>query len=162
MAAAPASVMNAHFAHAAQIEQAIKQLDEGASPGRNPMDNDVRKLLEEAWNVPLFEAIFTRRSRRFGLGMEIKRGPNAYKSEAEPLPLSLEEEAMLCMAATGMSGMNLADMPHTRKEDLAEGEDYCLYRPADDGAHMPQVWGRVLKMEPPERLKKVTATSFLY
>jgi hypothetical protein len=86
------------------------------------MDHDFRKLLEEAWNVPLFEAIFTRRSRRFGLAMEIKQGPNAYKSQADPLPLSLEEEAMLSMAATGMSGMNLADMPHTRKEDLPEGD----------------------------------------
>ena len=86
------------------------------------LDVDTKKLLEEAWNVPLFEAIFTRRSRRFGLGMEIKRGPNAYKSEQEPLPLSLEEEAMLSMAATGMSGFNLADMPHTRKEDVPEGE----------------------------------------
>ena len=32
------------------------------------MDIDAKKLLEEAWNVPLLEAIFTRRSRRFGLG----------------------------------------------------------------------------------------------
>ena len=86
------------------------------------MDADTRKLLEEAWNTPLFEAVFTRRSRRFGLGMEIKRGPNAYKSEAEPVPLSFEEEAMLSMAATGMSGMNLADMLHTKKEEVPEGE----------------------------------------
>jgi hypothetical protein len=86
------------------------------------MDVDTKKLLEEAWNVSLFEAIFTRRSRRFGLGMEIKHGPNAYKSEEEPIPLSEEEEAMLCIAATGMSGMNLADMPHTRKEQVAPGE----------------------------------------
>jgi hypothetical protein len=86
------------------------------------MDIDTRKLLEESWNVPLFEAIFTRRSRRFPLGAEIKRGPNTYKSTAEPEPLSLEEEAMLCMAATGMSGTNLADMPHTVKSELPEGE----------------------------------------
>lgn len=86
------------------------------------LDPDVRKLMEETWNVPLFDAFFSRRSRRFGLGMEIKRGPNAYKSEAEPVPLSLEEEAMLGMAATGMSGMNLADMPHTTPEQVPEGE----------------------------------------
>ena len=78
------------------------------------MDQETRKLLEEAWNMPVFEAIFTRRSRRFGLGMEIKHGPNAFKSQEDPIPLTLEEEAMLCMAATGMSGMNLSDMPHTR------------------------------------------------
>jgi hypothetical protein len=86
------------------------------------MDPETRKLMEEVWNMPLFEAIFTRRSRRFGLGMEIKYGPNAFKSVAEPFPLSLEEEAMLCMAATGMSGMNLADMPHTVKEQVPAGE----------------------------------------
>ena len=86
------------------------------------MDHETKKLLEESWNVPLFEAIFTRRSRRFGLGMEIRHGPNAYRSEADPIPLSFEEEAMLSMAATGMSGTNLADMPHTKKEDVAEGE----------------------------------------
>ena len=86
------------------------------------MDADTKKLLEETWGVSLYDAIFSRRSRRFGLGMEIKHGPNAFKSEAEPLPLSLEEEAMLCMAATGMSGMNLSDMPHTRKEEVGAGE----------------------------------------
>jgi hypothetical protein len=86
------------------------------------IDAEAKKLLEEAWNVPLFEAIFSRRSRRFGLGMEIKHGPNAYKSTEDPEPLSEEEEAMLCMAATGLSGMNLADMPHTRKEDVGPDE----------------------------------------
>jgi hypothetical protein len=86
------------------------------------MDIETKKLLEETWNTPLFEAIFTRRSRRFGLGMEIPHGPNAYRSEADPIPLSLEEEAMLCMGATGMSGMNLSDMPHTRREDLGPDE----------------------------------------
>ena len=55
------------------------------------LDPDTRKLLEDAWSLPLFDAFFTRRSRRFGLGMEIKRGPNAYKSDAEPIPLSLED-----------------------------------------------------------------------
>jgi hypothetical protein len=86
------------------------------------MDIDTRKLLEEVWNTPLFEAIFTRRSRRFGLGMQIPHGPNAYRSEAEPLPLSLEEEALLSMAATGMSGMNLADMPHTTRDQVGPDE----------------------------------------
>ena len=63
------------------------------------MDIETKKLLEAAWNVPLLEAIFARRSRRFGLGMEIKHGPNAYNSAADPIPLSLEEEAVLSMAA---------------------------------------------------------------
>ena len=87
-----------------------------------PIDLESKKLLEEAWNVPTFEAIFSRRSRRFGLGMEIPHGPNAFKSQEEPIPLSLEEEAMLSMAATGMSGMNLADMPHTERSEIGPNE----------------------------------------
>ena len=86
------------------------------------IDPDVRKLMEEVWTTPLFDAFFSRRSRRFPVGCEIKHGPNVYKSPNPPEPLSLEEEALLCMAATGLSGMNLADMPHTRKEELAPGE----------------------------------------
>lgn len=108
------------------------------------LDPDTRKLLEEAWNVPLFEAIFNRRSRRFGLGMEIARGPNAYRSTADPIPLTLEEEAMLCMAATGMSGMNLADMPHTRKEEVAAGETWdgnCNTMLEYDGRTFPSPCG---------------------
>ena len=50
------------------------------------MDHDVKGLLEETWSVPLFDAIFSRRSRRFGLGMEIKHGQNAFKSRAAPIP----------------------------------------------------------------------------
>jgi hypothetical protein len=86
------------------------------------LDPTLKKLMEEAWTVPVMDAILTRRSRRFGLGMEIQHGPNAYKSPSDPVPLCFEEEALLSMAATGMSGMNLADMPHTRKEECAEGE----------------------------------------
>lgn len=88
------------------------------------MDVDTKELLEEVWNTSLFDSIFTRRSRRFGLGMEISHGPNAFKSEHDPEPLSLEEEALLCIAATGLSGMNLADMPHTTKEEIAEDETW--------------------------------------
>jgi hypothetical protein len=36
------------------------------------MDPDTREQMAETWNVPLMDALFTRRSRRFGLGMEIK------------------------------------------------------------------------------------------
>ncbi|HJN49705.1 MAG: hypothetical protein QGI68_06715 [Pseudomonadales bacterium] len=88
------------------------------------MDPDTREQMEETWNVPLMDALFTRRSRRFGLGMEIAHGPNAFKSEQDPIPLSAEEEAMLCIAATGLSGMNLSDMPHTRKEEVSDDEEW--------------------------------------
>ena len=36
--------------------------------------------------------------------------------------------------------------------DLAEGEDYSLYRVADDGTRARQVWGRVMEMNAPSKL----------
>ncbi len=55
---------------------------------------------------PLVNALFGRRARRFGLGMEIPSGPLAYKSKKEPIPLSETEQMMLVAAATGVSGWN--------------------------------------------------------
>jgi len=86
--------------------------------------------VDEAWNFPLFEAIFNRRSRRFGWGMEIKEGPNKHKSTHPPMPLDELEEAILLGAATGISGMNLSDMPHTPRPDrvgdkLQEWDGMC-------------------------------------
>ena len=69
--------------------------------------------LQEALSFPLFEAIYGRRSRRFGLGMEIKEGPNQFTSPHPPEPLTELEEALLLSAGTGVTGFNLADMPHT-------------------------------------------------
>ena len=77
--------------------------------------------VDEAFNFPLFEAIFNRRSRRFGLGMEIKEGPNKHKSQHPPLPLDEVEEAILIAAGTGISGLNLSDMPHTPRPDNLDG-----------------------------------------
>ncbi|HEX6328846.1 MAG TPA: hypothetical protein VFZ72_19930 [Jiangellaceae bacterium] len=53
---------------------------------------------------PLFDAIAGRRARRFGLGMELPSGPLAYKSGAEPVPLSEFEHSILVAAGTGVSG----------------------------------------------------------
>lgn len=41
-------------------------------------------LLKEASEFPLFSALYGRRSRRFGWGMEIPRGPLQFKSEKTP------------------------------------------------------------------------------
>src|SRR5262249_6794694 len=45
-------------------------------------------LVHQVWEYPLFDALFGRRSRRFGLGFEMAEGPFKYKSRHEPLPLS--------------------------------------------------------------------------
>lgn len=52
----------------------------------------------------LLDAIAGRRSRRFGLGMEIPSGPLAYASRAEPVALSELERSILIAAGTGITG----------------------------------------------------------
>lgn len=65
--------------------------------------------VDAAWNYPLFDAIMGRRSRRFGLGMELKAGPFGYKSDKEPYPLDEVETAMLVAAATATTGPILCE-----------------------------------------------------
>ena len=70
-----------------------------------------RDLLDAAWSYPLFEAIYGRRSRRFGLGFEMPEGPFRYKSTRAPLPLGELEEALLAGAGAGFSGLPFWDLP---------------------------------------------------
>jgi hypothetical protein len=58
------------------------------------------------FQYPLMQAIFGRRARRFGLGMEIPSGPLKFKSQHEPHPLSELEQSILIAAATGVTGWN--------------------------------------------------------
>jgi len=53
---------------------------------------------------PLVQALFGRRARRFGLGMELTSGPLAFRSAHDPLPLTGTEQAALVAAGTGVSG----------------------------------------------------------
>lgn len=67
-------------------------------------------------SYPLFSSIFDRKSRRMGLGMEME-GALAYRSPYEPVPLSEIEEALLLVAGTGLSGLNLGDLDPARGGD---------------------------------------------
>jgi hypothetical protein len=58
----------------------------------------------------LLDALKQRRSRRFGLGMKMEKGPLAFASRHAPLPLSEEEEALLAFAASGITGRALLDL----------------------------------------------------
>ena len=69
-----------------------------------------KDALSNLLEFPLMHAIFWRRSRRFGRGMEIPSGPLAYKSKFEPLPLSELEQSILIAAGTGVTGWNF-DVP---------------------------------------------------
>ncbi len=68
---------------------------------------------DKAINFGLLDSIFSRRSRRFGLGMEIPEGTLKYKSSHDPLPLSELEEAFLIWSGTGTTGLSLGDLPRT-------------------------------------------------
>jgi len=67
--------------------------------------------VRSAWNYSLFDAILNRRSRRMALGAEIPGGPHKYRSEKPPFPLDELEQALLVQAGTGVSGLNLSDLP---------------------------------------------------
>ena len=68
---------------------------------------------DKAINFSLLDSIFSRRSRRFGLGMEIPEGTLKYKSKHDPHPLSELEEAFLIWSGTGTTGLSLGDLPRT-------------------------------------------------
>ena len=63
---------------------------------------------------PLLDALRSRRSRRFGMGMKIESGPFAYEGQHEPLPLTETEEAALAFAACGVTGYALAALSYGR------------------------------------------------
>lgn len=68
-----------------------------------------RKEVERWDGLPLFEALRSRRSRRFGLGMRMD-GPLSFESRHDPVPLTEEEQAILAFAASGITGYALNDM----------------------------------------------------
>lgn len=76
--------------------------------------------LQEALRYPLFSAIFNRRSRRISTGISsVPAGSLSYSSNQEPQPLTPLEEALL-IAATGVTGVTMPDMPFETEggEDL--------------------------------------------
>ncbi len=79
------------------------------------VDRPVREMdnVRAAWNYPLIQAIFQRRARRFPLGAEMPGGVAPFASTKDPVPLDEIEEAMLVMVGTGLSGLNLSDLPFT-------------------------------------------------
>ncbi|MEX0683848.1 MAG: hypothetical protein WD904_02500 [Dehalococcoidia bacterium] len=79
------------------------------------------EAVQKAWNYPLFDAIFQRRARRFPLGAEMPGSLSPFKSNKTPVPLDEIEEAMLVMAGTGISGINLADLPYNDQS----GSNFC-------------------------------------
>lgn len=70
--------------------------------------------LQDALSYPFFQTVWDRKSRRVGLGMEVESDVLTFRSRYEPVPLSELEEALLVMAGTGLTGLNLADLDPAR------------------------------------------------
>jgi hypothetical protein len=101
--------------------------------------------LDQAWRYPLFEALYGRRSRRFGLGFEMPEGPFRYRSAHAPVPLTELEEALLVGAGAGFSGLAFWDLPTPAPYGGRSGRTFPTTRPGghtalfitnDDGFHV--------------------------
>ncbi len=68
--------------------------------------------MKEVAQYPLLDALRERRSRRFGVGMEMATGPLAHQSNQSPLPLSEDEVALLAFAACGITGPALIELDY--------------------------------------------------
>jgi len=91
---------------------------------------------DAAWDYPLFDAIMGRRSRRFGLGMEMVEGPFKYSSGKEPIPLDNLETAMLVAAATATTGPILAETQYPGGMVKTIGKPY----PSAMGSHRARMF----------------------
>lgn len=80
------------------------------------------EALRRAAEFPALQAIFGRRSRRFALGAELT-GPLAFRSEAQPVPLSDAEQAILVAAGTGVTGVARDEWPFTAQDGSLTGAD---------------------------------------
>jgi hypothetical protein len=87
------------------------------------------ELLNSAWSYPLFEALYGRRTRRFGLGFEMPEGPFRYASVHAPVPLSELEEALLIGAGAGFSGLAFWDLPTPAPYRRHSGRTFPTTRP---------------------------------
>ena len=106
---------------------------------------DQEDLLRRIWEYPLFDALYGRRSRRFGMGFEMAEGPTPYRSRQAPLPLSEVEEALLVAAGIGFSGMALWDQSRPAPYRASDGRTFpstsrgrrtALFLTNDQGVHV--------------------------
>ncbi len=97
-----------------------------------PGDFAALDAVAQAWTYSLFDAILQRRARRFPLGATMPGQWQHFVSSQAPVPLDALEEALLILVGTGVSGMNLSDLPFSN----AAGATLC-------GNTMVQFAGRV-------------------
>ena len=61
----------------------------------------------------LIDTLLTRRSRRVSLGSRLHGSALAFESQSHPVPLSLDEEAVLAFAASGVTGQVNGELPYS-------------------------------------------------
>jgi nitroreductase len=81
--------------------------------------------IDRLGHAKLLEALFARRSRRFGLGMEIPFGPLAYRSAMHPMALSDLERDALVLCGAGISGWT-SGIEYASAEAGAAGCNHAL------------------------------------
>ena len=81
------------------------------SPCPPPQPFAPEGAVAQAWTYPLFDAMLQRRARRFPLGATMPGHLQHFASPHAPLPLDPLEEALLILVGTGVSGINLSDLP---------------------------------------------------
>jgi hypothetical protein len=101
----------------------------------SPVAGDRDALLDEVCGFPLFSALFGRRSRRFGWGMEIPGGPLAFKSRRAPVPLDDFERSLLVAAGLGVSDWHFGIPFSTSERGL------CSYSARYTGRTAPSAAG---------------------
>jgi hypothetical protein len=67
---------------------------------------------ETAATFSLIDAMTRRRSRRFALGNKLQGGAFSFESQSPPVPLSLDEEAILAFAGSGVTGRVNGELPY--------------------------------------------------
>jgi hypothetical protein len=68
--------------------------------------------MDELDRHSLIDTFLTRRSRRFALGSNLHGSALAYRSESPPVPLSIDEQAILAFAASGVTGQVNGELPY--------------------------------------------------
>lgn len=110
--------------------------------------------LQDALAYPFFQSVWDRKSRRMALGMEMT-GTLEYTSPYEPVPLTELEEAMLLVAGTGLTGLNLGDIDPSQGADAlvqwtarawpssCSNHGTELFFTNDDGLYFLDMWSLV-------------------
>ncbi len=113
------------------VRNAFADAGESASAGAAEWET----LLARINRFPLTAALFGRRSRRFGWGMEIPSGPLAYRSELPPTPLDDFERSFLIATGLGVSGWH-SGIPYSASQD-----GLCTYAARYTGRTFPSAAG---------------------